>query len=601
MLVVAMVCGVLMFSNFLLVWSLPLNFILDTMGHFDLQHVSVVIGPNCSKEWESHWNRIAAQLSRRYLSKASLTVDLVPITHNQLIIYPCDRLIHPIPTKVHDVFLLQDSLSDVFPVFPGVDTSVFTFQVTNDSRKIHLTEHYQFLESDPVISRLYTTWTFENGFDMVDREKNPLERRKNLNGRKLVLSQALYWPFIFKRADGSFGGISIDIINNFQQSLNFTYELVPSPDGTYGTFRNQSWTGFVGQLINGSTDVCIATLTITHARREVIDFSIPLMWTDLGIFIFNPNDKVNFLTYFAPFTIRNWIALLLLLVVATLILDWAAKQSLLADESFEFGRFKALCFVVGSISFARRWSVSPTTTSMRIIFITLMFTGCLISYHWKAALISVMTVEDIKYPFEDLKGLIDSPYEVVFGSGGFARNMFAHSKDPIFSTIWKDKLDRTNDFSQYIGANLSEHYMKILEHFPLKAMITDTLMVRKFDEFLSCQVIQIPYTFMHLPLAFGYTKGSPWRILFDHELRKMFQNGIYHRFRYRYRSPEPNCLPEPGKPLSYHKMIDLWVIFVGGLIGSVLLFVGEVACYTCPSVLQRLWNEKRPDQFDDIG
>ncbi|TRY78880.1 hypothetical protein TCAL_12653, partial [Tigriopus californicus] len=144
------------------------------------------------------------------------------------------------------------------------------------------------------------------------------------------------------RENGSFGGISLDVIHNFQQTMNFTYELVESPDGTYGTRQNQSWTGFVGQLINGSADVCIATLTITHSRRKVIDFSIPIMWTDLSVFIANPYDKVNFLTYFAPLTLANWIALLILLVLATLVLDWTDQQSLATEEKMEFGRFKAL-------------------------------------------------------------------------------------------------------------------------------------------------------------------------------------------------------------------------------------------------------------------
>ncbi|XP_059095193.1 glutamate receptor 1-like [Tigriopus californicus] len=312
------------------------------MAHFDLQQINVVNGPNCSRGLEVNWNRIVVQLSSRFFCKASPTKNLLPISHNQLIIYPCDQASDYFPRKVQDIFLIHPALSGTFPVFPGVDTSIFTFKLSNDSKEIHIHEHYKFLESDPVISNLYSKWDSENGFDLLGQDKHPLERRKNLHGRNLILSQALYWPFVFKRENGSFGGISLDVIHNFQQTMNFTYELVESPDGTYGTRQNQSWTGFVGQLINGSADVCIATLTITHSRRKVIDFSIPIMWTDLSVFIANPYDKVNFLTYFAPLTLANWIALLILLVLATLVLDWTDQQSLATEEKMEFGRFKAL-------------------------------------------------------------------------------------------------------------------------------------------------------------------------------------------------------------------------------------------------------------------
>ena len=38
----------------------------------------------------------------------------------------------------------------------------------------------------------------------------------------------------------------------------------------------------------------------------MVEFSLPVIWTDQSVFIANPTDNTNFLTYLTPLKTANW-------------------------------------------------------------------------------------------------------------------------------------------------------------------------------------------------------------------------------------------------------------------------------------------------------
>ena len=57
-----------------------------------------------------------------------------------------------------------------------------------------------------------------------------------------------------------------------QSELNFSFTLVPSKNGRYGTYdqRNKEWTGQIGMLQKGEIDFSVMDLTVNPERSEVI-------------------------------------------------------------------------------------------------------------------------------------------------------------------------------------------------------------------------------------------------------------------------------------------------------------------------------------------
>lgn len=72
-----------------------------------------------------------------------------------------------------------------------------------------------------------------------------------------MLSSAVFAPFLFLESDGkTWQGMSLEILNYIQEKLNFTYSVVSSPDGRFGSPTSDGgWDGEIGQLVRGEADM----------------------------------------------------------------------------------------------------------------------------------------------------------------------------------------------------------------------------------------------------------------------------------------------------------------------------------------------------------
>merc|ERR1711970_89247 len=129
---------------------------------------------------------------------------------------------------------------------------------------------------------------------------------------------------------------------------------------------------------------------------------IPFYSVLFGFFI-STESSYSWTTYFEPFLYESWIVLSGLLIVIALSLALVAKVG--NDKCInEFTLEKCFVFVFGAFgSFSiRRWSVTPVNISTRTIFITVLTCGSLVHWHWKASIISYLSVVDHSIPFNSL-------------------------------------------------------------------------------------------------------------------------------------------------------------------------------------------------------
>jgi ABC-type amino acid transport substrate-binding protein len=96
---------------------------------------------------------------------------------------------------------------------------------------------------------------------------------QSTTGKELVIGTKEAPPFVMKRSDGAFYGISIDLWHKIAQELNLRYR-----------FEER---GTVQELLegtrDGSFDAAIAAVTATAAREHVVDFTQPFYSTGLGV------------------------------------------------------------------------------------------------------------------------------------------------------------------------------------------------------------------------------------------------------------------------------------------------------------------------------
>ena len=61
-----------------------------------------------------------------------------------------------------------------------------------------------------------------------------------------------------------------DLLSLVQGELNFSYSLIPSKDGKYGSLKtNVGWTGQIGLLQGNELDLSIIDLTVLLERSKV--------------------------------------------------------------------------------------------------------------------------------------------------------------------------------------------------------------------------------------------------------------------------------------------------------------------------------------------
>ena len=131
------------------------------------------------------------------------------------------------------------------------------------------------------------TWTEMTGVQFDQGFKNvPLPRYFRIG-----MSVSIPWLYpltdpdtkkIKKDEEGNiiYVGYCRDLLTKIAEKLNFEYDIVVTkedrPGYEYGKkLEDGSWSGMIGDLARGETDLIVADLTMTSEREEVIDFVSP--------------------------------------------------------------------------------------------------------------------------------------------------------------------------------------------------------------------------------------------------------------------------------------------------------------------------------------
>ncbi|XP_037926578.1 uncharacterized protein LOC119661346 isoform X2 [Hermetia illucens] len=96
--------------------------------------------------------------------------------------------------------------------------------------------------------------------------------------------------------------------------------------------RNVEWNGIIGDLLSGSADMSFAPLSVTRARAEAIDFSVPYFHSGVSL-LAAPTTKseIPLLAFLLPFSPELWIAIFTSLnvtAIAVAIYEWLSPFGL---------------------------------------------------------------------------------------------------------------------------------------------------------------------------------------------------------------------------------------------------------------------------------
>lgn len=222
------------------------------------------------------------------------------------------------------------------------------------------------------------------------------------------------------------------------QVLKFSYEIHSSTDKEYGRhLGNGNWTGVVGMLQRGECDVTFDQIVYNEDRSKVVNFSYPVIFSDITFVKSKPQNVRDHFAIIYPFSYEVWVTLgvTFFIVVVMIYLSFRKKS-----------RKSYLLSLFGSI-LAQSTNLPLNTISNRILilpwFIGVMF---LINFY-KAVFISSITIPsqtDVRNIPQLAKAVEKGKLKCKGVKGSYLPSEFLKSTDESIRNIGKSMVENSN-------------------------------------------------------------------------------------------------------------------------------------------------------------
>ncbi|KAK8759778.1 hypothetical protein V5799_028955 [Amblyomma americanum] len=186
------------------------------------------------------------------------------------------------------------------------------------------------------------TWSASSGLNISQTEKSFQEEvRSALKKKTFRITTILNKPYVMMKQPSNkfkwndrFEGFCVDLLREMATILGFRYELRLVRDGAYGTRDAQGrWNGMLRELLDREADLAIGDLTITHAREEAVDFTMPFMTLGVSILYRKPQQELSLLFFLSPLSPNLWLCVAGAYVTVSLLLCCLARATSVAAST----------------------------------------------------------------------------------------------------------------------------------------------------------------------------------------------------------------------------------------------------------------------------
>jgi len=255
------------------------------------------------------------------------------------------------------------------------------------------------------------------------------ERRSNLTNVHLNIIFIENFPFIIARNESQkLNGFFGEIFYFLQENLGFKYVLQNRGDFVYGTHQtNGDYNGLLGDIQMGKSNWSISDMTFTSDRSIMFDFSAPLLNFGKKIVTIRRTENFDTSAYFIVFSNNFWIMLFISAVILVFFMYWILRLDSV-DDKYQSNRLAA-AFSFTMLSLVCRESVVlDASWSGKILFLTVLFWGFLLSVSYNAILTSVLASSSSPIPINNLEELFESPYTLVMRNTGMVREFLKNGQ-----------------------------------------------------------------------------------------------------------------------------------------------------------------------------
>ncbi|KAF5306561.1 hypothetical protein FQR65_LT07288 [Abscondita terminalis] len=304
------------------------------------------------------------------------------------------------------------------------------------------------------------TWSPENGtrlnITITAKQRQQMVLR-SLQKQRIIVSSKLVDPYLMESnaphsADSlasRYEGYAVDLIELVARELNFTYVFtITESNGNYDP-SSGLWNGVVGDVVNGVAQLGICDLTITHQRRQVVDFSNPFMTLGISILYKKPSaGEPNMFAFIDPLSEDVWmytataylgVSIVLYLIARMAPGDWENPHP--CDENPEqlenaWNLGNAMWLTMGSIM-TQGCDILPKGISTRMAVSMWWFFSLLMTSSYTANLAAYLAKERSGVSIKSVDDLV-AQNKIKFGTlvNGSTYEFFKESNYSKYQAVW---------------------------------------------------------------------------------------------------------------------------------------------------------------------
>ncbi|XP_043669509.1 glutamate receptor U1-like isoform X2 [Vespula pensylvanica] len=460
----------------------------------------------------------------------------------------------------------------LFVVFLTDEKSIRTF--SNNTRNFDMSFAYW------IMREWYSLWPNQTKvFELAKWEPNKkltfltelslYERRNSLDGLVLPAVFVMNNPFIDIDGDGNLSGSCGKILIELSRLVNFSFAIVNNTvsNGRWNAKYNK-WNGAVGELIENRAQISMSYVSMSSARLDVVDFTIPFILSSFSLYIKEPDAlNIEWSNYFRAFSYKLWIALIVLIFITPILLAWmkitlnqSNYVSLISDSYLQI--WGIFC-QQGLVEF-------PQRSSLRLAYISLFLLALVVSSAYSASLISFLTNVVHRLPFVSLEEFVqDGTYKLITAKDSLEYDVFANSKQPLAKKVMSFMIAE-----ERLPPTPLDGFFQLCNEHNI-AMYVSTEVRNVLDPEIPCNIVHI--NLGHIDsVSLMWSKKNQFLSLINHHLFKFMRNGMIRQLNSQSNSNNKKCKKKIGlNAVQVWSIIPILSFLEIGVFLSLCVFIVE--------------------------
>ncbi|GFS74566.1 lig_chan-Glu_bd domain-containing protein [Trichonephila clavipes] len=364
------------------------------------------------------------------------------------------------------------------------------------------------------------------------------------------------------------GGVEAKLIEILSSKLGFDYKLIIPDDKEWGKFVDGQWTGMIGMVHRNEADIALGDLTVSDPRFKIVDF-VPYTMETSTFVTKIPKAMLKSASFLMPFQWPVWILSIFLFIFMPILFKYLMIKKISQSRMY--------VSMIGNI-FNQPLSFNVENGIDRILMGSWILYAVLLSSSYTALLLSSLTIPIRENGITTIKDLASAvskgKYRCVTNKGSANIDMLNVSVNEDLRIIEKhtteedwftpeDAVIAPTDFDDNVAV-LGPKWFFLLEYGEPP----------QSDKYIFQETVGFGSIGIAVNKGFCCINHLSTTILWIMDtgiFKKFFEEAIY-KTRMNFDSKH-RAIPTGLKPLSISDLLGPFILFGGGCMLSILVFV----------------------------